>query len=871
MKKTKSFLTVICLILSGILINSLSSYSINTYVFKDTLLSQKGSEEDSPDSIEPDSCQWKSPSAVTLTKKDFNKGTFVSVMDLLQARVPGLSLSRINGYPGSDYNFNIRGASTTSGLNLPLFVIDGAVYDEENFYTENNALLYLNSNDIESITVLKDGADVTRYGSRGANGVILINTKKPSQNESFQLSYKGEMSLNTNPSSIPVMGANKFESLVRERYPNNDTVLNLLGNTNTPWQDKIFRQGIGHKHYLGVSGHLKSISLPFRASIGFDDQQGTLNTTNLSRTTASLRFTPSFFDNHLKTDINMRGLYMDSHNPLQYHYGSPRNVNSLQHALMFNPTQPVYSEYDRNSNAYFVDLPRNPKRFNEVTAEIKQGHRAYFNLGLNYQIHSIPELTANVQYSYMDRKTQRIDRRWSSNHSQNMSLSKDTTQQSDQFFRGSLTYSESFAAINSDINFKAGYENQIITNHQYSFLPELEDEEYTYSSVFAQLNYDLKNRYFLQMAFSRDWNSVFYGTESYANYPGGSLSWRMDREPFFNSDGLINQFKLYASYGASGRLATNFLFMYDNDANKGYPKTSSLSAGLTFSMLSNRIAGSFNWYQRETDRFANYLTVINRTVINKGVELNLNGYPLRQKDLQWHAGINLTANTNKIESLKNESRSETSLTYGAIKGGGLNADVLILNPGHAIDSYYLYEQKYDNNGEPIEGEYVDQNGDGVINIEDRHISQNVSPDLVLGFYSDFNYKDFEFSFAGRIWSGNHVYNNVGSYHSSYTNLYHEDGYLQNLTANYQHFDQRQVFSNHYLEDASFLKIDRLTIGYDLKNLYTGKMNLKIYGSIQNVFTITDYKGLDPEVPSGVDYLQYPRPRVFRVGVKADIL
>ncbi|MCF8232024.1 MAG: hypothetical protein K9J27_07540 [Bacteroidales bacterium] len=287
-------------------------------------------------------------------------------------------------------------------------------------------------------------------------------------------------------------------------------------------------------------------------------------------------------------------------------------------------------------------------------------------------------------------------------------------------------------------------------------------------------------------------------------------------------------------------------------------------------MLNNRIAGSFNWYQRETDRLATYLTVINRTVTNKGVELNLNGYPIRQKDLQWRAGINLTANTNKIESLNTESHSETSQTYGAVKGGGVNARVLILNPGHAIGSYYLYEQKYDNNGEPIEGEYVDQNGDGVINIEDRHISQNVSPDLVLGFYSDFNYKNFEFSFAGRIWSGNHVYNNVGSYHSSYANLYHEGGYLQNLTTNYQHFDQRQVFSDHYLEDASFLKMDRLTIGYNVKNLYTGMKNLKIYGSIQNVFTITDYKGLDPEVPSGVDYLQYPRPRVFRLGVKADI-
>ncbi|MCF8232023.1 MAG: TonB-dependent receptor plug domain-containing protein [Bacteroidales bacterium] len=141
-------------------------------------------------------------------------------------------------------------------------------YIYKNFYNPVSCYLLINPNDVESITVLKDGADVARYGSRGANGVILINTKQSSPDESFQLSYRGEMSLNTNPSTIPVMEADKFESLVRERYPNNDTVLNLLGNSNTPWQDKIFRQGIGHNHHLGVSGQIKALSLPFRASIG---------------------------------------------------------------------------------------------------------------------------------------------------------------------------------------------------------------------------------------------------------------------------------------------------------------------------------------------------------------------------------------------------------------------------------------------------------------------------------------------------------------------------------------------------------------------------------------------------------------------------
>ncbi|MCF8231310.1 MAG: SusC/RagA family TonB-linked outer membrane protein [Bacteroidales bacterium] len=836
-------------------------------------------------------------SSVQLSTSDFNHGALLSPLEMIKGKVLGMRISRRDGSPGSYSRLNIRGATNLSGFSTPLYVIDGVPIDPKYYTDTHNPLLFLNSEDIRQINVLKDVAATTQYGSRGASGVIVITTKSPSVDSSIHVRYQGELGFGTNPSTVPVVDGPAYRDLIQEKYPDNEQALNALGDANTDWQDALFRRSFHHNHHIGFSGNIASLSMPFRASIGYDNNEGTLKHTSLERTGGSVRLRPSYLDNHLEMDINVKGVKMDRQRATRDYTNT---VEALQNALLFNPTQPIhtsggeYYSYSEGSESDYP-TPQNPlAQLDRINNTLSEDY-LFTSLGLRYQMHFFPKISLNLHYGGMDydqsEKVGIPPELFSP--SNGVVYDKDNSiSLTDRVWRGSLNYSEYFKEIHSSIDLKTGYSNQENRREQHAIIRHIDNGnneeivsdqnsivEQTRTSLFGMLDFDYKNRYFLSLAYTREGSSRFAEDNKYQSYPGASFAWRADREPFFRNTDFFDKLKVRLGYGKSGRINLN---PYGGEGalsrNLRMPVTTSLNAGIEFSMAESRVYGTIDWYSRETANMLVRLPVWlgNETyyrwsnsggITNKGFEFSLNGLPVKTKDIHWHMGINLTTHNTTIESIVNGNNDYSKVTGAII--GGVGQNVMLQTTDHPVRMFYLYEQVYSSDGTPIEGLYDDNDDNGVINEDDKQLYKNASPDFTIGFYTDFKYRKFNLSLTGRIWSGNYLYNNVASNHSAYSKLYHENGYLRNIATGYTHFDQRQLLSDYYLEDASFLKLDRITLSYDLKGLYNEKFDLKVYASIRNVFTVTDYNGLDPEIPSGVDYLRYPVPRVFRLGVTAD--
>ncbi len=310
-----------------------------------------------------------------------------------------------------------------------------------------------------------------------------------------------------------------------------------------------------------------------------------------------------------------------------------------------------------------------------------------------------------------------------------------------------------------------------------------------------------------------------------------------------------------------------------------------INAGLDFGFFKGRLSGSVDVYYRKTNDLINTIPTpagCNYTdrlltnvgnLENKGVEFTLNAVAIDKKNLTWEVGFNLTQNTNKITKLTSyDDPNYVGVETGGISGGVGN-NVQVHAVGHSLNTFYLYEQKYDENGTPIEGSYVDRNKDGSITIADKYYAKKPAPDLFMGYSSSLRYRDFDLSISGRVSLGNYVYDDVSSNGARYQNLT-TSGFLMNLPRDIYNtkFVNQQFWSDYYLKDASFLKLDNITLGCNMNNLIPAlskaKINLRLFTSVQNVFTVTSYKGIDPEVDGGIDNAIYPRPRTYVLGLSA---
>ncbi|HUM47148.1 MAG TPA: TonB-dependent receptor, partial [Chitinophagales bacterium] len=320
------------------------------------------------------------------------------------------------------------------------------------------------------------------------------------------------------------------------------------------------------------------------------------------------------------------------------------------------------------------------------------------------------------------------------------------------------------------------------------------------------------------------------------------------------------------------------------DANIKWEETVTYNVGLDFGFINGRINGSIDVYKKLTDdllavipvpagtNFTNNILTNVGSLENQGVELTLNLVPFDSQNFTWEIGGNVSYNKNEITKLtKIQDPDDVGVLVGGISGGVGNT-VQVHTVGYPTNTFYVYQQIYDEDGKPIEGEYEDLNGDGIINPDDRYRYEKPAPDVFMGVYTNFAWKNWNAGAQMRGSFGNYMYNNVNSQYAFYSNINGSKNYMANLPESYfsSEFVNPQFLSDFYVENASYFRLDNISLGYNFKNIINGSTSLKITAIVQNVFVISDYSGLDPEVSGGIDNNIYPRPRIFSVNVSLNL-
>ncbi|QNK76518.1 TonB-dependent receptor [Winogradskyella sp. PAMC22761] len=852
-----------------------------------------------------------------LKADDFNQGPLVSAQQLISGKVAGVSVTSASGSPGDGQNIIIRGNGSLSLSSNPLIVLDGIPLDQGGVGGSRNPLNLINPNDIESMTVLKDASATSIYGSRAANGVIMITTKKGKDSE-FRFSASSSTTIHTSVDRVDVLNADQFRSIVNSHPNANAATLALLGNSNTDWQDEIYQTAFGQDHSFSALGSL--FGVPMRVSLGHSDHDGNLKRDNFQRTTASLNLSPKLFDDHLKLDISARGNYTENFFADRGAIGSANN---------FDPTQSIYDSSSPYAGYFsWIDASTgnqptlagtNPVALQNLKDDSSEVRRFVLNAKADYKLHFFPDITATIStgidQSNSHGRTLVSELIPTSDLTWNGSRNTYTNESTNKLFDAYFTYKKSFQDVHN-ITAVAGYSYQSFEYDNFSYDSEAEEDGNDFEfidksknvllSYFGRLNYDYDSKYLLTATLRADASSKLNPDDRWGYFPSVALAWNLHNEDFLNDSNNVNELKLRVGYGEVGNVngLGDYLFLtrytgsqstanyqFGNSFYQTYrpePLNEDLrweigntfNIGLDYSLFDRRVSGSVNLYQKETkdliafasvDPFTNFGSKIQKNIgdmQNRGVEFAVNLIPVRTDDFEWSVNYNISFNDNEITNLPFDQDA------GGISAGTGN-NVQIHTEGAAPYSFNVYQQVYDTSGKPIEGAFVDRNGDNVINDEDKYLYKDPYADIIMGLNTNLSYKKWDLAVVTRANIGNYAYNDVSASNSYLDGVIPTtNNFLTNLHASYlengfiNQSNENTFLSSHYIQDASFFKIDNITLGYTLDNAIKN-MTLRLYGSIQNVATITDYDGLDPEISGGIDSNFYPRPRSYVFGVNVD--
>jgi TonB-linked SusC/RagA family outer membrane protein len=848
-------------------------------------------------------------SVEAITEKEFTKGNIVTPENLLSGRVAGVNIVT-SGAPGSGSEIRIRGGSSLNASNNPLIVVDGLPMSGT-AGGSRGVLATINPNDIESFSVLKDASATAIYGSRGANGVIIITTKKG--RKEYSLDYDVQMGFGEIKDRVNVFDGDAFRNLVAQRQP---SMTDLLGTTNTNWQDEIYQKSVSTQHNLTARGQIFG-AIPTRLSIGFAEIEGNILTSQYDRATVSLSMNPSFFDNHFKIALNYNRAFEDNR------FADAGQVNS---ALRYDPSQPVY---DSTSpfGGFYQHLTRTPQGIlvnngtrNPVASLLQNNNtsnvsRHYGNLKLEYNFHFLPELTVTANAGF-DKSTGTGLGNSPLNSPANYTDlfvgydSSYTNEVLNESFDTYFTYVKTFDKLKTDV--MAGYSYQSFDGSGNSTGNTRNPNDtgatsYVSTPVvlvgfLARTNLTYNEKYMLTLNYRRDGTSRFGPENRWGDFGGAALAWRMSDEDFLKDNKVISDLKLRASYGVNGQQdgisgdlyldkyrfgnqGSGYLFggvpiqstIPSERSNLKWENTATIEFGIDYGLFDNKITGSINAFQKNsTDLLADAPVAdgsnfTNRVLQNvgdlqvNGLEFTVNADIIKNEDLNWNVNFNATYLDREIKELA----LNQDITTGGIAGGTGNF-IQLYREGFAPNSFYVFKQLYDTAGQPIEGGYADLNGDGIINTDDKYLKGNPQADFTFGFQSSIDYKNFDLAFNLRASLGNYVYNNVNSGLAQY-DLLQDNAVLGNIPTSVlnTNFNSTSdvIISDIYLENGSFLKMDNITLGYtfDRPIKKFASNSIRLWAGMQNVFTLTNYSGLDPEVFNGIDNTIYPRPRTFLLG------
>lgn len=842
-------------------------------------------------------------SVEAITEKEFTKGNIVTPENLISGRIAGVNITT-SGAPGSGSQIRIRGGSSLNASNDPLIVIDGLPLSGIN-------LSSINPNDIESFSVLKDASATAIYGSRGANGVIIITTKKG--RKEYSLDYDYQMGFGEIRDRVNVFDGDAFRALIAQQQPSK---VGLLGTASTDWQDEIYQKSVSTQHNLTARGEIFG-AIPTRLSVGFAGIEGNILTSQFDRATVSLSMNPSFFDNHFKVALNYNRAFENNR------FADAGQVNA---ALRYDPTQPVYDSrspfggfYQHTTGTPGSILVENGTR-NPVAALLQNNNtnkvfRHYGNLKLEYNFHFLPELTVTANAGFDKSTTDGAGFSPLNSPANYTDLfvgyeSAYTNEISNESFDAYFTYVNTYDKLKADV--MAGYSYQSFdgSGNSTGNTRNPNDEgatSYVTTPVvligfLARANFTYNEKYLLTLNYRRDGTSRFGPENRWGNFGGAALGWRVSDEDFLKDSEVISELKLRASYGLNGQQdgiqgdlyldkyrfgnqSSRYLFggvpiqstVPAARSNLKWENTATIELGVDFGLYNNKVTGSFNAFQKNsTDLLADVAVpdianFTNRVTQNigdlqvNGLELSLNSDIIKNDDLIWNVNFNTTYLNREIKDLGDNG----DIVVGGISGG-TGRTVQLFREGFAPNSFFMYKQLYDTAGQPIEGAYVDVNGDGIIGSDDLVVIGNPQADFTFGFQSSVDYKNFDLAFNLRASVGNYAYNNVNSANAQY-DLLLDNAVLGNIPTSVLNTNFNTtadvIASDIYLENASFLRMDNITLGYtfDRPIKKFASNSIRLWAGMQNVFTLTKYSGLDPEVFDGIDNTIYPRPRTFLLG------
>ena len=885
-------------------------------------------------------------SVSAIKAEDLNRGAVVNTQDMLKGKIPGLLVTPGDGGPGSGSRIRIRGAASLNASNDPLIVIDGVPIAQGAGGAMSNPLDLLNPNDIESFSVLKDASAAAIYGSRASNGVILITTKK-GVGQKPKVSYSGSASIQHISEKVPVMSAEELMAFYSEIYPSGtataDRIAELAGDEQTDWQDLIFRPAFTTDQNVSVHGKYNG-NMPYRASLAYNGQQGTLQSSRYDRGTVDLILSPTFFDKHLTLDFNAKGVYSGQ----DYADGS-----ALGKAAFFNPTvNPYWVNEDgtidtTTTNGYWnygngrgtafspnILVGPSPLSMLYDASSTADSYRFIGRVAADYKIPGFEVLNFNVSASlditstysyngvrpgsfqaYTDTANLRVGR-----YTKGFNLSRS------QLLEAYADYNPTWGIHKLDILAGYSWQNNYWANrsiryfnvtHQMDLNPgETADSRYLMYrnenyllSFYGRINYSLDSRYVFTFTARGDGSSKFAKNHRWGFFPSGAFAWNIAQEPFMKIHKDVTTLKLRASIGLTGQQdgigdyvhlarynqSNNPSYMYDMgnqtfvkpltpqsyDPTIKWETTLTYNLGVDFGFFKDRLSGSVDAYIRHTrdllnsvqipmgSNFGNKLMTNIGSIDNKGLEFALTGIPVQTNDWSVQVGFNGTFQETRFTRLNQTLDKNYYIETGNIsKGtGGYLCRQMV---GYAPYTYYVYKQKYDAGGHPVQNEFEDLDDDGKITESDRYMSgKSAAPKFYYGLNLKVNYRNWDFGLNGHGSAGTWVFNDFASANSTAA-LDLNSGSLPNqaLLVKKTGFTApnsgAQWYSDYFLENASFFRLDDVNLGYTFRNVGSWESDIRLAVAFQNLFVLTRYSGMDPEVTSetGIDNTIWPRSRTY---------
>lgn len=859
-------------------------------------------------------------SVATVKSKDFNKGLVSSPEQLINGKVSGVQIMSNSGSASAGSTIRVRGGASLNASNDPLIVLDGVPLEQGGISgNSSNFLSMINPSDIESMTVLKDASSTAIYGSRASNGVIIITTKKGQQG-AVKVNFNTTNSMQTRAQMVDMLSRDEFVNVINQFGTDNQK--SLLGTANTDWNDEVYRTAFGTDNNLSVSGSIDKW-LPFRVSVGYYNQSGLVRKDNVERWTGNVVLTPSFFQDHLKLTINAKGtLNNNSFN----NGGAVWAAATFNPTIPVYSGNDKYGGYNEalDADGYPVNAGvRNPRGLVDLYDSKSKVSRFIGSMDVDYKVHFLPDLklhaTVGADYAKGD-GTIHVPVYAAQSYNKDESLGGSDYKYGPQKNENRLltlyaNYAKYFEDIKSNVDLTAGYDYQYWKSTTPLYYTKsaagtnlstvkASDYRHVMLSYYGRINYSFDGKYLLTATVRRDASSRFSKDTRWGTFPSVALGWTLTEEPWLKNQKVLSNLKLRASYGVTGQQEGignyNYLPVYTYSVTGAeafingqyintyrpeayvsdlkWETTTSWNFGLDFGFLDGRIGGAIDFYTRKTkDLLASVPTAagtnFSKTILtnvgnvdSKGIEVSLNATPIQTKDWEWNLSYNFTWQNMKVKNLSlTKGGSQTNVKVGP----SIDAyQFQVLSEGYEPYMFYVYHQLYDSEtGKPIEGAYADLNNDGEINDADLYRYHSPAPKYIMGLSTSLRYKQLTLGMSFRANIDNYVYNGMGMSTGAFETVSYNNSQLNNLNTSFLKtgFKTRQYLSDYYVENASFLKLDNLSLSYNVGTINKWA-SLTVSAMVQNVFTITGYSGTDPEVPNGMDNSFYPRPRTYSVSL-----